>query len=120
MEREDSSSNAGRSLIPVMSYAVMSVPRRVGSLWLCCLVSGCIQRKGLKSCTACFRDLGTKFRYLSKHSVAHNPIDIYTFVGAESTNYQACISRFCSPKLSIPAREAVESPQRGCLQVLPA
>lgn len=120
-------SSTSQTLIPVMSYAVMSVPcwvalshLRVFSAACGCPVSGCIQRKGLKSCTAHFRILGIKFKSLSTHSVAHHPIDIYAFVGVESTNDHAPTSTFCSSKLSIPTREGVESPQRGCLQVLPA
>lgn len=58
----DASSNTGRPLIPVMSFAVMSVPCWAGSLRLPCLVSGRIQRKGPKSCTARFGDLDIKFR----------------------------------------------------------
>lgn len=118
-------SNTSQSLIPVMSYAVMSVPHcvvlsHVRVFSAACLVSGCIQKKGLKSCTAHFRVLGIKFKSSSTHSVAHNPIDTHGFVGVESTNDPAPTSTFCSPNLAILMREGVESPQGGCLQVLPA
>lgn len=67
-KRRDSSSDGGQSLTPVMSCAVMSVL----GLWLHCLMSGCILRKGLKSCTAHFRDLGMKFGSLCTHYIALN------------------------------------------------
>lgn len=64
MEREDSSSNAGQSLIPVMSYAVMSVPHPVGSLRLCCLMSRLHPEEGTEILQGTFQGLGYKIKIL--------------------------------------------------------